>query len=340
MTQSETYRSAFSQLTGQGNRDGEPPEAHETNSVVGAKADDVVLFMSKKSMSCRVDEKMASQAQHAVVGDHIADAAHLSKMELRRRYPREAASHKNMLARRKSKGATVHPAFLEFASFLQHVGPMPTRAATLDRIDNTDPEYAPDKVRWADKRTQNSNKSDTLIFHSTATGETFTAFQLAKRQAVPADTIRKRRSRGWTDDEIIAGTRTSVSSSSPASKARHSRQFPSGLYSPQQMAMLSRPEPQLNHDPDIDFHREAHLHQSYREHEGEEYMVPLYEEWVELMDGDARLIPTREQYEAYFARCWKESRPHIVFQNLSPAQKAMVAKVDPDYVAKQAVKLT
>ena len=38
-------------------------------------------------------------------------------------------------------------------------------------ITNDDPEYAPGKVRWADKKTQNNNKSDTLTFHDPATGD-------------------------------------------------------------------------------------------------------------------------------------------------------------------------
>jgi hypothetical protein len=78
-----------------------------------------------------------------------SDCEHLPAMELRRKYPGEATSHRNMLQRRTTRGATVHPDLIEFRSFLRIVGAKPTRHHTIDRIDNTDPEYAPGKVRWA-----------------------------------------------------------------------------------------------------------------------------------------------------------------------------------------------
>lgn len=77
-----------------------------------------------------------------------------------------------MLSRRMSKGATVHAEFVGFKSFLAHVGAIPAAGATLDRINNDDLEYAPGKVRWADKRTQNNKKGDTLTFHYSRTGDT------------------------------------------------------------------------------------------------------------------------------------------------------------------------
>ena len=94
-------------------------------------------------------------------------------MQLRQKYRSEAATHRNMKSRRKTRGASVNPDFEDFPSFLRLVGPMPTKKATLDRIDNNDPEYAPGKVAWADKRTQNSNKGDTLIYRDPVTHEIF-----------------------------------------------------------------------------------------------------------------------------------------------------------------------
>jgi hypothetical protein len=128
-----------------------------------------------------------------------------SATELRRRYPAEANSHRNMLQRAQTRNRVIHPEFREFRRFLAHVGPRPCKGATLDRIDNNDPEYGPGKVRWADKRTQNNNKGDTLLFHYSRTGETYTVSRLAKLQRVKPSTIRKRKERGWTDDQIIEG---------------------------------------------------------------------------------------------------------------------------------------
>jgi hypothetical protein len=138
---------------------------------------------------------------------HLIDCQSLGATELRRRYPREANTHRNMLQRAKTAGRTIHPDFYTFRDFLAHVGPCPCSGATLDRIDNNDAEYGPGKVRWADKRTQNSNKGDTLLFNYSRTGETYAVSRLAKLRKVSPSAIRKRKERGWTDDEIIEGKR-------------------------------------------------------------------------------------------------------------------------------------
>ena len=92
----------------------------------------------------------------------------------------------------------------------------------MDRINNDDREYGPGKVRWADKRTQNNNKGDTILFHL-PDGSTITASRLAKLQGVSTSTIRKRTARGWSDNEIIAGKRSALAASPPASPGRRQR---------------------------------------------------------------------------------------------------------------------
>ncbi|MEY9403671.1 hypothetical protein ABIF79_010046 [Bradyrhizobium japonicum] len=93
----------------------------------------------------------------------LNDCATLTAMQLRRRYPAEASSHRNMLQRKQKRGL-VHPAFHDFRSFLRHVGPCTCRGATLDRTNNTDPEYAPGKVRWADKRPKTTTRATPCCF--------------------------------------------------------------------------------------------------------------------------------------------------------------------------------
>src|SRR5690606_20097540 len=83
--------------------------------------------------------------------DFIADLKTLTKMQLRAKYKSEESCHKSMLRREKTKGAIIHPDFRKFDSFLSIMGPIPQKGMTVDRIDNNDPEYAPHKVRWADK---------------------------------------------------------------------------------------------------------------------------------------------------------------------------------------------
>jgi hypothetical protein len=116
-----------------------------------------VSVISKNGDGCFAEKKMLSDPAWGTLFD---DLAVMSVMQLRKKYEGEANTHRNMLSRIKTKGATVHNDFRKFVDFLRVVGPKPTKKATLDRIDNKDPEYAPGKVRWADKQTQNRNKTD------------------------------------------------------------------------------------------------------------------------------------------------------------------------------------
>jgi hypothetical protein len=137
---------------------------------------------------------------------HLLDCQNLSKMPLRKKYPGEAICHRKMMERAPKLGRTVDDRFHTFRDFLASVGPKPFPKATLDRIDNDDPEYAPGKVRWADKRTQSNNRRNTLLFQS-SDGRQFLSSELAKLHDVDPSAIRKRAERGWTHAEIIAGKR-------------------------------------------------------------------------------------------------------------------------------------
>ncbi|ADP72347.1 hypothetical protein Rvan_3145 [Rhodomicrobium vannielii ATCC 17100] len=151
-----------------------------------------------------ITHERRDDAEPKAEGDFATLVEDLPAMALRERFRAEANSHRNMLDRAKSHGRVINPAFRDFRSFLRHVGPMPAPGYTLDRIDNEDPEYAPGKVRWADKQTQNTNKGDSLTF-ADEKGRTFTTSELAGKQGIDPSTIRQRAARGWTDMEIIAG---------------------------------------------------------------------------------------------------------------------------------------
>jgi hypothetical protein len=167
-----------------------------------------VSLRCKQNKIGRAPDENLPRYHSSLSQEQVAFIVSAKAMALRECFPAEKYAHNAMMGRRRD-GATVHPDLATFRSFLLYVGLMPGKGMTLDRINNLDPEYAIDKVRWADKHTQNNNKSDTLTFHCSKSGELYTTSRLAKIQKVTADAIRKRRREGWSDDEIIAGKRSS-----------------------------------------------------------------------------------------------------------------------------------
>ncbi|MEQ1938227.1 hypothetical protein ABMA46_08230 [Mesorhizobium sp. CN5-321] len=259
---------------------------------------------------------------------------------LRDRYCAEANSHRNMKQRADQQGKVVSPAISDFSDFLLLIGPMPQPGMTLDRIDNNDPEYAPGKVRWATKKVQNNNKSDTRVY-TLSNGMKFTASQLAEHFGLTADAIRKRSDRGWTDEEVILGRRVKIIE--PAKKQKSSgyipepsNKFPAGLYDREQLAQLNRGETRLSDIRAIQFHRQAHDQQGYREQFGEEFIMMTYEE---MQEHPELAVITPEQQERHFLRRWPVYRPHTVYENLTPAQRGFVARVDPEWATKMRAKL-
>lgn len=288
-------------------------------------ADDVALI-SKSHHTCPTVEKMQDAGfEH--------DLQHLTKMQLRKKYTAEANSHRNMLTRSKRRGNKVHPAFREFRNFLRLVGPMPVSGATLDRIDNNDPEYAPGKVRWADRHTQNNNKGDTLTFYDRQTGEVFTASRLAKLQGVDASTIRQRRARGWSDAEIIAGARL-------ASFALKRDECPPP---PLPHTISRRPETEtrvpMQSRPiqDIEFERMASYFAYCREHGEEPLLAPHYVINEDLPFGTKPV--TEEEWLARFTKFWPEYRPHLIFERADPYHQRAIELIDPEYVKCERAKI-
>lgn len=285
------------------------------------KEDDVTLI-SKPNHTCHTVEKVQD-------GGFVHDLQHLTGMQLRRKYAAEANSHRNML----SRSDKVHPAFREFRNFLQIVGPMPVSGATLDRIDNSDPEYAPGKVRWADKRTQNNNKGDTLTFHNQHTGEVLTASRLAKLQGVSPSTIRKRVERGWSDAEIIAGARLAsppfmVEECPPPAPPRA---FDRRRETETCVPMQSRPI------QDIQFERMASYFAHCREHDGEEALpAPPYAFNEDLPEA---WHITDEQWMVRFKKDWPQYRPHLIFERAEPYHQRAIELIDPEYVKRERAKI-
>lgn len=278
-----------------------------------------VTLISEFDHTCPAIEKMQD-------AEFASDIQHLTAMQLRAKYRREETSHRNMLTRSKRRGDKVHPAFREFRNFLRLVRPMPVSGATLDRIDNTDREYAPGKVRWADKRTQNNNKGDTLTIYDQRTGEVYTASRIAKLQGVSASAVRHRLARGWSDAQIIAGVR---SPSPPASNKQLSPPPSPGVVEPKKKTAPTVPM-RSRSAQNIQFERMAEYIALCRERDGEE-ALPAPHYVVNEGDPEETHI-TEEQWLAYFKRLWPQYRPHIIFERADPYHQRAIALIDPEYV--------
>jgi hypothetical protein len=105
----------------------------------------------------------------------------------------------------KSQGRyTLHPDFEDFRDFLAHMGRKGEASRTLDRIDPNDPEYGPGKVRWATKREQANNRTNTITLRG-RDGRILPLTEWAKITGQKPNTMRKRYHRGgWTEEEIVA----------------------------------------------------------------------------------------------------------------------------------------
>lgn len=98
------------------------------------------------------------------------------------------------------RGITMAPEwFVSFDTFLEHIGPKPTKDHTLDRIDN-ERGYEPGNVRWATWTEQAANKRTRT---EVATGMTKGQAKLAKanevrRRAAHEKLAARLREAGWT----------------------------------------------------------------------------------------------------------------------------------------------
>lgn len=135
------------------------------------------------------------------------DADELSTTALAKKYPLTFSSFKGMKNRERAGSAKVHEDFSTFKDFFGHLGPRRRIEDTLDRIDHKNPLYAPELVRWADKKTQARNRTTTVFLADPKTGEVRTAVEWAEILDVNAATLRRRKIDGWTDAEALAGHR-------------------------------------------------------------------------------------------------------------------------------------
>ncbi len=157
---------------------------------------------------------------------------------LRNKYYPESINHSCMKSRVRDQGCGLDPLFEEFLDFLEHFGPRPEKDSSIDRIDHAG-SYSPENVRWASKKTQARNRSNTVFIPYKGVTKPLTEW--AEINGVNPEVYRSRRKSGWSNEEIIEGKRSDryEKTSSPVSlqkcwnytpwPAKH-REFLEGLY--------------------------------------------------------------------------------------------------------------
>lgn len=99
------------------------------------------------------------------------------------------------------RGIVVHPAFNDFETFFREIGPRPTSAHSIDRIDNLR-GYEPGNVHWATIEEQANNKRNNRYL--TSSGQTMTVAQWARHLGLPRATLTRRLNHlRWTVEQAL-----------------------------------------------------------------------------------------------------------------------------------------
>ena len=187
-----------------------------------AATDSAIFYQLPQSpleKRCSSEENEAVENQNEYARRHQVDndVQQRSRTQLKELYPGAYSSWKNVKQRCKKGKGVLHPAFDDFADFLQAVGPRPADKYTVDRIDNSNPEYSPDNCRWASKTLQTTNRKNTRIL-TDSQGTSLPVSGWSRRSDIPAKTILQRIDRdGWTVDDAI---RTPVNGKRSPSKSQ------------------------------------------------------------------------------------------------------------------------
>lgn len=99
------------------------------------------------------------------------------------------------------KGIIVSDRWNDFQNFYEDMGPKPSTAHSIDRIDN-DGNYEPGNCRWATDTEQNRNKGNVKVFKVNSIIGTIP--EIAEHYGINANSIHKSLQRGNTITETVA----------------------------------------------------------------------------------------------------------------------------------------
>jgi hypothetical protein len=111
-----------------------------------------------------------------------------------------------MKMRCKGDAFTLDPAWLVFRDFLRDMGPIPGPEHSIDRTDTTNRRYGPGLCRWATKKEQTVNRSNTRLVDFE--GERITLQEFSARLGMKYSTVHSKLERGETPSEIAAVKRS------------------------------------------------------------------------------------------------------------------------------------
>ena len=100
------------------------------------------------------------------------------------------------------RGIVVCKRWESFEMFLEDMGFPPSQGHSLDRID-TNGNYDPGNCRWATRKEQANNKSDSRLI--SIDGITKTVSQWSELSLVKRNTISARLDRGWEPRQAVFG---------------------------------------------------------------------------------------------------------------------------------------
>jgi hypothetical protein len=121
---------------------------------------------------------------------------HIWRGMLRRCHDPHAITAKHYLGR----GITVDPQWETFEQFYHDMGPRPSSAHSIDRLDNNGP-YSAENCRWATQKQQMQNCRTS--FRLTCYGHTRSLHEWSDITGIPVRTLRRRKKKGWSDVQTI-----------------------------------------------------------------------------------------------------------------------------------------
>lgn len=152
------------------------------------------------SCGCLLREKMAeigrASRKHGQAVAETSEYKAWSSMKARCHNP----SHKQYSAYG-GRGIAVAPEWREdFQAFFEHVGKRPSRAHSLDRINNSR-GYEPGNVRWATQVEQTNNtRKNHLVWVG---GERMTLAEAIRLKGQRSNVVRQRLAFGWSMDRAL-----------------------------------------------------------------------------------------------------------------------------------------